>query len=180
MLRSAPAQNVLPRPRITTSRTSSSFSARSSNSPRPISRSQLTQFFTSGRLNQIVATGPSTSYWMTSVAASTDMRSLSVSFPKLTSTHTWSSQDGKAWPTGSGRSACRLSYLNSNQTMHAPVRIPLPLPHIGSVNAWLLPGEPLTLIDTGPCDDAALDALEAGLRRAGVRLEDLELVLVTL
>jgi glyoxylase-like metal-dependent hydrolase (beta-lactamase superfamily II) len=63
--------------------------------------------------------------------------------------------------------------------MHAPVRIPLPLPHIGSVNAWLLPGEPLTLIDTGPCDDAALTALEAGLRRAGVRLEDLGLVLVT-
>ena len=63
--------------------------------------------------------------------------------------------------------------------MHAPVRIPLPLPHIGSVNAWLLPGDPLTLIDTGPCDDAALTALEAGLRRAGVRLEDLELVLVT-
>ena len=62
---------------------------------------------------------------------------------------------------------------------HPPLRIPLPLPHIGSVNAWLLPGEPLTLIDTGPCDDAALSALEAGLRRAGVRLEDLELVLVT-
>jgi len=63
--------------------------------------------------------------------------------------------------------------------MSAPVCIPLPLPHIGSVNAWLLPGEPLTLIDTGPCDDEALSALEAGLRRAGVRLEDLELVLVT-
>ncbi|WP_053227347.1 MBL fold metallo-hydrolase [Solirubrobacter soli] len=63
--------------------------------------------------------------------------------------------------------------------MHAPIRIPLPLPHIGSVNAWLLPGAPLTLIDTGPCDDAALSALETGLRRAGVRLEDLELVLVT-
>jgi len=63
--------------------------------------------------------------------------------------------------------------------MHAPVRIPLPLPHIGSVNAWLLPGDPLTLIDTGPCDDTALTALEAGLRGAGVRLEDLELVLVT-
>src|SRR3954469_22716562 len=63
--------------------------------------------------------------------------------------------------------------------MTAPIRIPLPLPHIGSVNAWLLPDDPLTLIDTGPCDDAALAALEAGLRRAGVRLEDLELVLVT-
>src|SRR3954466_5490522 len=63
--------------------------------------------------------------------------------------------------------------------MTTPIRIPLPLPHIGSVNAWLLPGDPLTLIDTGPCDDRALTALEAGLRRADVRLEDLELVLVT-
>src|SRR4051812_50156636 len=63
--------------------------------------------------------------------------------------------------------------------MDAPIRIPLPLPHIGSVNAWLLPGDPLTLIDTGPCNDAALTALEAGLARAGVRLEGLELVLVT-
>ena len=63
--------------------------------------------------------------------------------------------------------------------MSPPVRIPLPLPHIGSVNAWLLRGDPLTLIDTGPCDDAALTALEAGLQREGVRLEDLELILVT-
>ena len=63
--------------------------------------------------------------------------------------------------------------------MQAPVRIPLPLPHIGHVNAWLLRGEPLTLIDTGPCDDEALAALETGLRGAGVSLEDLELVLVT-
>src|SRR3954451_3215417 len=63
--------------------------------------------------------------------------------------------------------------------MTAPIRIPLPLPHIGSVNAWLLPDDPLTLIDTGPCDDAALAALEAGLEHAGVRLTDLELVLVT-
>src|SRR3954467_5612182 len=69
MFRSAPAQNVLPRPRITTARTSSSFSARSSSVPSPINRSQLTQFLTSGRLNQIVATGPSTSYWMTSSLA---------------------------------------------------------------------------------------------------------------
>src|SRR3954469_20322937 len=63
--------------------------------------------------------------------------------------------------------------------MTAPIRIPLPLPHIGSVNAWLLPGDPLTLIDTGACDDEALTALEAGLRRAGVRIEDIELILVT-
>ena len=63
--------------------------------------------------------------------------------------------------------------------MEDPIRIPLPLQHIGSVNAWLLRGDPLTLIDTGPRDDEALSALEAGLAHAGVRLEDIELVLVT-
>src|SRR5829696_2776606 len=63
--------------------------------------------------------------------------------------------------------------------MNDPIRIPVPLPHIGSVNAWLLRGEPLTLVDTGPRDDEALSALEAGLGRAGVGVEDIELVLVT-
>jgi glyoxylase-like metal-dependent hydrolase (beta-lactamase superfamily II) len=59
------------------------------------------------------------------------------------------------------------------------VPIPLPLAHVGSVNAWLLLGEPLTLIDTGPRDDVALAALEDGLRDHRVRLEDVELVLAT-
>jgi glyoxylase-like metal-dependent hydrolase (beta-lactamase superfamily II) len=57
--------------------------------------------------------------------------------------------------------------------------IELPLAHVGSVNAWLLRGDPLTLVDTGPRDGAALAALERGLRRHGVRIEDLELVLAT-
>ena len=57
--------------------------------------------------------------------------------------------------------------------------IPLPLEHVGSVNAWLLRGDPLTLIDTGPRDDGALAALEDGLRREGLRVEDIELVLAT-
>src|SRR4051794_21120684 len=63
--------------------------------------------------------------------------------------------------------------------MYDPIRIPLPLPHVGSVNSWLLRGEPTTLVDTGPRDEEALTALEAGLARAGLRGEDLELVLVT-
>ena len=62
-------------------------------------------------------------------------------------------------------------------TSVAEIRVPLE--HIGSVNAWLLKGEPLTLVDTGPRDDRALEALERGLGRAGVRLEDIELVLAT-
>src|SRR5919197_136478 len=60
-----------------------------------------------------------------------------------------------------------------------PIPIALPLAHVGSVNVWLLSGQPLTLVDTGPRDDRALDALEAGLRRHGVRIEDLEQLLLT-
>jgi glyoxylase-like metal-dependent hydrolase (beta-lactamase superfamily II) len=58
-------------------------------------------------------------------------------------------------------------------------RIALPLRHVGSVNAWLLRGEPLTLVDTGPRNTDALAALETGLRDHGLRLEDIELVLAT-
>jgi glyoxylase-like metal-dependent hydrolase (beta-lactamase superfamily II) len=57
--------------------------------------------------------------------------------------------------------------------------IRLPLRHVGSVNAWLLRGDPLTLVDTGPANDEALQALRDGLRGEGVRLEDIELVLGT-
>src|SRR5687767_5387011 len=63
--------------------------------------------------------------------------------------------------------------------MPSIVAIPLPLAHVGSVNAWLLPGDPLTLIDTGPRADGALAALEEGLRREGLRVEDIELLLAT-
>src|SRR3954452_9244765 len=63
--------------------------------------------------------------------------------------------------------------------MEPAVAISLPLAHVGSVNVWLLRGDPVTLIDTGPRDDAALAALEAGLRREGLRVEDIELLLAT-
>ena len=63
--------------------------------------------------------------------------------------------------------------------MEPIVQIQAPLPHIGSVNIWLLGGEPLTLIDTGPRSDEALSALEAGLRKEDLRVEDIELVIPT-
>src|SRR3954463_4766925 len=63
--------------------------------------------------------------------------------------------------------------------MSSPVAIPLPLARVGSVNAWLLPGDPVTLIDTGPREDGALAALESGLAREGLRVEDVELLLAT-
>src|SRR3954463_3296935 len=63
--------------------------------------------------------------------------------------------------------------------MSPTVDIKLPLANVGSVNVWLLRGDPLTLVETRPRDDAALAALEQGLRRQGVRIEDIELVLAT-
>ena len=58
-------------------------------------------------------------------------------------------------------------------------RIELPVPYLGTVNLWLLRGTPLTLIDTGPGNDESLQELERGLRARGLRIEDLELVLLT-
>jgi glyoxylase-like metal-dependent hydrolase (beta-lactamase superfamily II) len=63
--------------------------------------------------------------------------------------------------------------------MEHTVQIQAPLPHIGSVNIWLLGGTPLTLVDTGPRSEEALSALEAGLGREGLRIEDIELVIPT-
>src|SRR3954471_1480265 len=73
----------------------------------------------------------------------------------------------------------RCAILKLIQLSASIIPIPLPLPHIKTVNAWLLRGDPLTLLDTGPREERALAELERGLARAGVRIEDLELVLVT-
>jgi len=59
------------------------------------------------------------------------------------------------------------------------IQIPLPLLYLGSVNVWLLRGEPLTLIDTGPATDEALASLEEQLRGHGVEVEEIERVLIT-
>jgi len=50
---------------------------------------------------------------------------------------------------------------------------------MGGVNVWLLQGEPLTLVDTGPATEAALASLEDQLAELGVALEDIQLVLLT-
>ncbi len=49
----------------------------------------------------------------------------------------------------------------------------------GRVNCYLLEGEPLTLVDTGPNSGTALDRLERGLAEHGFRIEDLELIVLT-
>jgi len=58
-------------------------------------------------------------------------------------------------------------------------RLEIPIPWIGSVNLWLLRGDPLTLIDTGPATEEAVPALERQLAAHGVGVEDIELLLIT-
>lgn len=59
-------------------------------------------------------------------------------------------------------------------------RIAVPTPFaVGRINCYLLTGEPLTLIDTGPNSGTSLDYLERGLAELSVRVEDLELIVLT-
>jgi glyoxylase-like metal-dependent hydrolase (beta-lactamase superfamily II) len=57
--------------------------------------------------------------------------------------------------------------------------IALPLRYLGTVNVWLLRGEPLTLVDTGAANERSLAELERQLGALRFRLEDVELVLLT-
>ena len=59
-----------------------------------------------------------------------------------------------------------------------PLVLPTPFP-VGPVNCWLLRGDPLTLVDAGPNTPEALAALEAGLAGHGLRIEDVELLILT-
>lgn len=59
-------------------------------------------------------------------------------------------------------------------------RLPLPTPFpVGSVNAYLLAGEPLTLVDPGPAYGPAWRALVDGLGRLGYKVGDVRRVFVT-
>ena len=60
------------------------------------------------------------------------------------------------------------------------VRISLPTPFpIGPVNAFLLKGDALTLVDTGPGTDAAYEVMARTLHEHDVSPSDLEVILVT-
>ncbi len=58
------------------------------------------------------------------------------------------------------------------------LRIPTPFA-VGRVNCYLLEGEPLALVDSGPNSGKALDELEHQLGTVGHRIEDLGLVIIT-
>ncbi len=59
-------------------------------------------------------------------------------------------------------------------------RLQIPTPFaVGRVNCYLLEGEPLTLVDTGPNSGKALDELTRQLTDLGHSIEEIELVIVT-
>ena len=59
-------------------------------------------------------------------------------------------------------------------------RLPIPTPFaVGKVNIYLIEGEQLTLVDTGPNSGRSLDVLNEQLGAHGHALEDVELVLIT-
>ena len=59
-------------------------------------------------------------------------------------------------------------------------RIPLPTPYpVGRINTYLMPGPPVTLIDTGVRSGRSIKALEAGLESASLSISDLDAVLIT-
>ncbi|MBI3734804.1 MAG: MBL fold metallo-hydrolase [Chloroflexi bacterium] len=62
-------------------------------------------------------------------------------------------------------------------TLHKIV-IPTSFP-IGPVNVYLVEGDPLTLIDTGPRTDEALQTLEQGVAALGYALGDIRRIIIT-
>lgn len=73
---------------------------------------------------------------------------------------------------------CRRVY-NMKVTMNMLcLSLPTPYP-VGPVNAYLLPGPPVTLVDCGPKTPEARAALEAGLARAGLGLDRVERLVIT-
>jgi glyoxylase-like metal-dependent hydrolase (beta-lactamase superfamily II) len=58
------------------------------------------------------------------------------------------------------------------------IEVPTPFP-VGPVNAYLLAGDPLTLVDAGPKTEAAQAALEVGVQAAGHRIEEIRRIVLT-
>jgi glyoxylase-like metal-dependent hydrolase (beta-lactamase superfamily II) len=70
--------------------------------------------------------------------------------------------------------------VNDEQPLPAGVAcLPLAVPFLHSINVWLLEGEPLTIVDTGPGNRETLASLEAQLRARSRAVEDVELILLT-
>lgn len=56
--------------------------------------------------------------------------------------------------------------------------IPTPFP-VGPINIYLIVDDPLTLVDTGPKTDAAMEAFTAQIKQLGFRIEDIQRIVLT-
>src|SRR6267154_5650243 len=59
-----------------------------------------------------------------------------------------------------------------------PISLPTPF-YIGPVNVYLIPEDPITLIDTGPKTKEAVNALRAALRKEGLSVADVRRIVLT-
>jgi len=59
-----------------------------------------------------------------------------------------------------------------------PISLPTPF-YIGPVNVYLIPEDPVTLIDTGPKTKEAVDTLRAALRANGLAVADIRRIVLT-
>ena len=59
-----------------------------------------------------------------------------------------------------------------------PISLPTPF-YIGPVNVYLIPEDPITLIDTGPKTKEAVAALRAALRQEGLSVADIRRIVLT-
>src|SRR4030088_2051207 len=59
-----------------------------------------------------------------------------------------------------------------------PISLPTPF-YIGPVNVYLIPEDPITLIDTGPKTKEAVDTLRAALRKEGLSVSDIRRIVLT-
>ena len=92
--------------------------------------------------------------------------------PKPTPAATSPDVPGTRWRS---RQPCQGPSLPS---FVVPISLPTPYP-IGPVTLYLLDGEPLTLVDTGPATAAAWSGLKRALTARSLHLEDIRRVLIT-
>jgi glyoxylase-like metal-dependent hydrolase (beta-lactamase superfamily II) len=67
--------------------------------------------------------------------------------------------------------------MEMNSGLHK-IEVPTPFP-VGDVNCYLIEGNPLTLIDTGPRTDEAYACLENGVRGVGYSLGEIRQIVLT-
>ena len=88
---------------------------------------------------------------------------------------------GDVGPGGAGRGEGAPADRRSSAAVTDVIRrlrVPAPMA-VRHVNAWLLVGEPLTLVDGGPDTPSAYAAVRDGLAKAGCGIADLERIVLT-